>query len=463
MAQEPFFLTNFDSASGLARAAGAALRGEDFPALGQSRLLEPLARAVSHLPASLREKLFALSGATEGIAPRRLRSVRAEAAAEWAVEQYPARSYSAVAVGSSNGALPHLAAAFDMPWLPQTFLTVVRNLRNHPDKPKAAMAHGRRHAPSLLDADPDIQLHHLFDPNQDRLMVRYIDHFRIKKRRLGAAYEDFLHRRLVPGGTILLVECTYSWPVARVGPRHVFQLGGAGGAPPEEYVTGSPRVADFLARRGADRRAWDAPLPDESAPEAEWGFAPELRDDVLRFARAHGYAVKRLIFDDPMDLSPLVTDFYRDWYRTRGIEPARLLVESFMMVEPALALRTGSVPFWLTFNMDPSAEALETYLQRSEHWDEIRLVLFQNGVEGIGYPSPDRWQEILGRHARREGSFLGTRPDKHPRDMGAMSRYHAAIKALPERHPLPKPLPLERLAQFLAAAPGRYKVELRDA
>lgn len=462
MVREPFFLTNFDSASGLVRASAAALHGQDFPALGQSRLQEPLARATSLLPPFLREKLFAISGAAEGISPRRLGSVKAEAVAEWTTAQYPARSYSAVAIGSSNGALPHLAAAFDMPWLPQTFLTVMRHLRNHPDHPKGGLEHGRLHAPALLEANPDVQLHHLFDPNQDRLMVRYIDHLRLKKRRLGTAYEAFLHERLVPGGTILLVECTYSWPVARVGPRHVFQLGGAGGAPPEEYIEGSPRVAEFLARYGSRRRSWDAPEPTERAPEAEWGFEPALREDVLRFAHTHGYVVKRLIFDDPMDLSPLIADFYRDWYRQRGIDPVRLLVESFMMVEPTLALRTGSVPFWLTFNMDPSAEALDSYLEGSGPWDEIRLALFQNGVEGIGYPPPERWQEIITCHARREGSFLGTRPDKHPRDMGALARYHTAIKALPERHPMPDPLPLDRLERFLAAAPGRYKVEFRD-
>lgn len=463
MAREPFFLTNFDSASGLVRAAGAVLHGSDFPALGQSRALEPLARAASLLPAAVRERLFALSGATEGIWSRRLGSVDAEAVAAWAAAQYPERQFPAVAIGSSNGTLPHLAAAFDMPWLPQTFLTVMRHLSNHPDRPKDALEHGRRHAPALLKANPDIQLHHLFDPNQDRLMVRYIDHFRMKRRRLGPAYESFLRERLAPGGTILLIECTYSWPTKRVRPRHVFQLGGAGGAPPEEYIRGSPRVAEYLARYGSKRREWDAPEPDEESPEAEWGFEPALREDVLRFARAHGFAVKRLVFNDPMDLSPLVADFHRDWYRERGIEPARLLVESFMMVEPTWTLRTGSVPFWLTFNMNPSAECLDTYLASSEAWDEIRLVLFQNGVEGIGYPPPERWQEIIGRHARREGSFIGTRPDRHPRDLGAFARYHTAMKALPERHAMPDPLPLERLESFLAKDPGRYRVELHDA
>jgi hypothetical protein len=104
--------------------------------LGQSRVLEPLVRATSIPPARAREKLVALNGALEGVSPRRLGSVDGEAVAAWIAAQYPERRYPAVAIGSSNGALPHLAAAFDMPWLPQTFLTLVRHLGNDPDRPK---------------------------------------------------------------------------------------------------------------------------------------------------------------------------------------------------------------------------------------------------------------------------------------------------------------------------------------
>jgi len=40
----------------------------------------------------------------------------------------------------------------------------------------------------------------------------------------------------------------------------------------------------------------------------------------------------------------------------------RLLVESFIVMEPFWTIRTGSVPFWMVFNKLPSAEALEQYL-----------------------------------------------------------------------------------------------------
>jgi hypothetical protein len=461
MAGAPGYLADFDSAAGMLRAASNVLARDDFPAVGQPRAMKAVARVPNLLPKSAREQVFALGGAFEAIGPTKLGQVDAEAVAEWATGRYPERSYQAVAIGSSNGAISHLAAAFDMPWLPQTFFIPVRHLGGDPDDPKKALAFGRDHAGPLLDANPDLQLHHMHDGNQDRLMVSYMDYFRVKRRRLGAAYERFFASRLAPGGTILVIECEQRWPTTRIGPRHVFQHGAVGGATVKEFHEGGPRVAEYLERYGSDRRRWDSPEPDGESPEAEWGFEPALRDDILRFARVHGFEVRRLVFPAPMDLSPLVADFHRDWYRRRGLRANRLLVESFIMHEPYWALRTGSVPYWMVFNMKPSADALESYLDGREPFDEIELMLFNHGVEAVGFADIPRWEAILGR-ARRRGRFLGVRPDLHPRDFGALGRYHDAVQTIPARYPLPNPLPLSRLVDFIERSDGRYGVRLLD-
>ncbi len=158
---------------------------------------------------------------------------------------------------------------------------------------------------------------------------------------------------------------------------------------------------------GSHRRRWDSPEPNEETPEAEWGFEPRLGEDVERFARDHGYRVARLNFEEPEDLSPLVADLYRWWYRQRRIRANRLFVESFIMVEPWWTLRTGSVPFWFKFNMEPSVEALERYLDSINRFDEIWLTLFQHGVEAVGLPRIEDWYEPLAR-ARRRGELLAS-------------------------------------------------------
>ena len=113
----------FDSATALLAALGAALRGKSFPHIGQSGMYAPLVRAGSHLPWPLLRAIYTRIGATEGVDPGRLGDLDLSAVARWLTEQYPRRRYPAVLVGSSNGALVHLAAAMGTPWLPGTVLS----------------------------------------------------------------------------------------------------------------------------------------------------------------------------------------------------------------------------------------------------------------------------------------------------------------------------------------------------
>lgn len=84
------------------------------------------------------------------------------------------------------------------------------------------------------------------------------------------------------------------------------------------------------------------------------------------------------------------------------------MVESFIVMEPYWAVRTGSVPFWMVFNKQPSAEALEAYLEARDPFEEIYMMLFFHGVESIGLVPIERWRGILQR-ARKEGVRGGRR------------------------------------------------------
>jgi len=93
----------------------------------------------------------------------------------------------------------------------------------------------------------------------------------------------------------------------------------------------------------------------------------------------------------------------------------RLLVESFIVMEPYGSVRIGSVPFWMVFDKEPSAQALETYLDASDPFDEIYMMLFSHGVESIGSTPVEHWRRIL-RRARKEGAFIGVDESAYPRD-----------------------------------------------
>jgi hypothetical protein len=452
----PGFVANFDSATAMAMATSNFLQGEDFSALGNPPALKPFAKAANILPRRLREKVFIASGAMETVSPRRMSRIDLEDTARWLADSYPERPFSAVAIGASSGALVHLYAALGIPWLPQTFLVPVRQ-SVHPDDPMDAMRKGEEPGQALMEANPDWQLHHMHDANQDRLMVRALTYFRVKRRRLGPVYERFLADRLEPGGTIFVADCRRSWSTTRMGERHVFQHGAVGGAREEEFHHGSERVAEYLERYDSPVRQWDGPEPDTESPEAEWGFEQVLLDDIERFAQARGYRVVKMTYDQPDDPSYFVADLYRWWNRQRRIPADRLLVESFAAHAPYWVLRTGTVPFWLRFNMEPSLRTIHDYLDKVEDYDEIMLTLFQHGVHAVGVTSPDDWRGVLDR-ARVRGWTAGADLDEFPHDFAQYARYDEALKELPSRYPLPERLSIAALERFIEEHGERHPV-----
>jgi hypothetical protein len=424
------------------------LAGRDTPLLGQlPGALEPVVASlmggVNRLPRPVTERLYALSGVAESVRPERLGDLRSEDLASWVVEHYPKRRYPVIFVGSSNGALVHLAAALGAPWLPQTLLVPVRRSGVDRDDPRGEMRAGTVPGEELLGANPGLELHHMHDPNQDRLMVAGMSYFRLKWQRLPQAYRRFLRECLEPGGVIVSVECDLTWPTTRVGPRHVFQFGALGGASAEEYHKGGERVSDFLRRYGAGRLGWDPPVADEVSAEAEWGFSPELLYDLYDVAEEGPGALHRLRFDHPERLSPAVADLYRSWYETRGLAANRLLAETFLLLEPWWALRSGSVPYWMAFNTMSSQESLQHYLDTSAPYDEIRLMLFSHGVDSIGLAGLDDWDQVLHR-ARKVGTFLGADRNAYPRDFATLARAHRDISRIRHRVPMSGRLSLEQ-------------------
>lgn len=114
-------------------------------------------------------------------------------------------------------------------------------------------------------------------------------------------------------------------------------------------------------------------------------------DDTRLWAAAHGHHVRELVIDQPDELSGPVGDLYRNWYADRGLPTGRLLVESFVLHDPTSALRSGRVPYWALFPVQPSLDRLRTYLSCSHPYEEAAELL-SHGVDSIGlaWPGPAR-------------------------------------------------------------------------
>ncbi|WP_433271366.1 hypothetical protein ACQPZF_12205 [Actinosynnema sp. CS-041913] len=451
-------VASFDSASTFLRVLGRHLHGAGSPVLG----LGPAARAaglvlpaVNRLPVRLREALYTWSGWSEAVRQRRLRDVDSDAIARWAVGHYPRRRYPAVVIGSSSGALVHLAALAGVPWLPQTFLVPVRRHGIDPDEPRTSMTALAEERAAFAEANPGIAVHHMHDANQDRLMIRHMAYFRFKYQRLPPAYVDFLRECLAPGGTVLISDCTEHWPTTTTGPRQVFQHGAVGGATPEEYARGGPRIARFLAGYGSPVRAWDSPEPDSRSPEAEWGFDPTLVPDLARLSTAENWLLERLEFPSAQALSEPVAEAYRAWYAEQGVPADRLLVGSFALIDAHLPPARGLVPYWTVFSTLPARDMLDDYLRRTAPFDEIHLGLFSHGTRSAGLATIEDWDRVLER--ARHGAYCGVDRSAFPLDFASNARFHERAAALPAAGAQPGPAPWTWLRHRLRDHVGTVK------
>ena len=149
-----------------------------------------------------------------------------------------------------------------------------------------------------------------------------------------------------------------------------------------------------------------------------------------------------------------VAELQRRWYAESGQPARRLLVESFILLDPWLAVRTRSVPFWTTFSTRPSLEALQRYLSATAPYPEIVAALFAHGVASIGVARPEHWCALF-RHAEHGGRLLGTRPQAFPEDFAVFARFHRELEAIPERYPPPPPLPLDRALATIRSLQAR--------
>ncbi|MBP9855338.1 MAG: hypothetical protein KBD53_10780 [Candidatus Omnitrophica bacterium] len=452
-------IIQFDSCTAMLTALSNYLKGKPFKGVGVAENVpSSVGKCLNAIPNKIRGEIYRWSGYFDALPENKLHDLKSEEIAHWVTSRYPKGKFPGAIFGSSNGAAIHLAAALAIPWLPQTFLIAMRR-KMEADELKKDVDWGRDAIKPFLKANPQLFVHQMHDPLQDRLMVTKMGYFRIKFLSLEEPYHQFLNENLIPRSPIISIECKYLWPSYKVQDRHYFQIGGFGGLSAKEYLDGGEEVTQFLKRVNAPVKKWDFYPPEHEIPEAEWGFREEALVSYKEFADKNNLPFYRLQFCDPEDLSPFVADLYQWWYTKRNCRSDKILIENFGLLEPYWAIRSRSVPLWLTFNTLCSYEVAKKYLTNNS-FEMAYLMLMSNGVkEGVGLTTIEYWRKILSL-AHSSGEFIGVNEDLYPSDFGTFLKYHEDLKKkLPLYDDPIQPLTFQEFEQFLVEKAGRYAVK----
>ncbi len=428
------FVALFDSATVMVRSLTNVLHGRDFKGMNAiPDFLSPFLHVFTWIPRSLRSKLFMYIGRLDALPVDFIPSVNIHLVTSILCSNIPQRRYPAVLIGSPDGALIHACAAMGIPYLPQTLPLILRKPEIDPDDISADMKWAKPRAEQILTLNPDIHISQMLDPVHDRIMSQVLCYFRIKMIHLVESYRNWMSNHLEPGATILISDCRKQWKTVKINDLYTFQLGGAGDLSDDEYWNGSARLESFLKEHNSVRTTFNAPEPDSVSPEAEWGYDARLTGDIVSFAREKGFKTGIISYGEPQDMSAFVADLHKKWFRLLGVPADTLFVESFMYMEPYMALKARLIPYWMYFNTVESATKLHSYLQASSSGKKEKpykntfLSLFSNGIRTPGFVPVEHWENSVSS-ASENTILLGVEKNNYPEDFASNLNYYYVLK-----------------------------------
>ena len=441
--QAPVDVVAFDSGTRVVREIAETLTGtgrsilESYPHgskifLGLISLLPERAR-IAAIEWGMRRSL--------GYDAVRADDVSIDALAAWCVAQYPGTErYPVIVLGSPNGAVAHLASLLGAPFLTTSFGLAFRHPAIHSEiDPDDLSGYQRtcqivteRIVAGNADSGSDYEMICHYDPIHDRSMVQAAAFIRIKLRDLPACYRGFIRDRLARDGTLLLVDCTYSWPQIPIGERVFLQIGGLGAIAPAEYL-----------------QRWPANEPIELRRESEWGCPEAFASAVRSCAEANGIRLVTIARDHPAEYSLLA---YAAYQMCDGVRKDTILIDCFNHQNPNTNITAGIPGLWLPFNTADGLTLVERAL-RDRTFDTIYFAPLPSFARSPDTVSLDVWAEFLASHGVLE--WVGVRPDMYPADPLAPYRLVHDMASLCATSKLAAPLRLwiGQLETLLSSAP----------
>jgi len=359
-----------------------------------------------------------------GNSPKKLEGFDVNSLPGWCVGQYPATDHGceAIVVGSPNGGIAHLAALLHAPFLTTSFGLTFKRPQMEADDLETYYEVGKPLAETLLthrECESFEVINH-YDALHDRSLVKFVNFLRIKLLELPESYRKFILDNLAPGGKLILVNCSYSWPQYRIAERSFLQVGGLGGISPDAYL-----------------ERWPLDLPIERRRESEWGCPEAFAAAVKDFASQHDIEVLELEFDHPQEYSLLA---YNAYLTCEGARQDEILFDCFNHQNPRTNIETGIPGLWLPFNTEDGLAFAREFLQ-DKTFDRIYFTLLPSFARSHDTAELKDWIELLSQHGELE--LVGVNPRTFPADPLAPFRFASDMKDLRQRYALPTSLKLD--------------------
>ena len=359
-----------------------------------------------------------------GNSPKKLEGFGVNSLPGWCVGQYPAtdRGYEVILIGSPNGGIAHLAALLHAPFLTTSFGLTFRRPPMEADDLETYHKNGQALVKTLLEQNESESFEVIshYDALHDRSLVKFVNFIRIKLLTLPERYQEFILSNLSPGGKLVLVNCSYSWPQYRITERSFLQVGGLGGISPEAYL-----------------ERWPLDLPVEVRRESEWGCPEAFVAAVKGFASQHEIEVLELEFDHPQAYSLLA---YNAYLACDGAQQDEILFDCFNHQNPRANIETGFPGLWLPFNTEDGLALAKDFLE-GRRYERIYFTLLPSFASSPDTAELKDWIELLSQHGELE--LLGLDPRTFPADPLAPFRFASDMKDLRQRYKLPTALKLD--------------------
>lgn len=351
--------------------------------------------------------------------PKKIDSFAPQDLLHWCISQYPKRSYRAIMIGSPNGAIAHIAALLEAPFLCSSFGISFRRPQIKPEDLERYHQFGQAIIERLKGKVPGFEIINHYDPIHDRNLVKFVNRIRLKLRVIPQEYRAFIRENLEDQGTVILVNCRYPWWQYQIGEGIYVQIGGLGGISSEEFVARWPLEAPLVRR-----------------PESEWGCPQDFADSVREFCSSAHIRLLEVALDHPEHYSLLA---YQAYLRCQNVRREEILIDCFNHQNPRTNIITGIPGLWVPFNTTDSLEFARGFM-KDKKFKKIYFTVLPSFAQTPDTPPLKEWFKAF--QGRGELKLLGVNPRTFPADPLAPFGLVREMRRLRYYYRLPKRLTL---------------------